>query len=149
MTQVAYAKRRGVTPMAVGRAIRDGRLKDSVVFDPNGKPLGIRDADLADQEWAANTDTTRALVGEERGEAKARKDYWQAATAELEFKEAAKQLIPAATVDRKLAGYIASCRTKLLGLPSQLKQVLPHLTIDDVTKIDAVVRRALEDLAGE
>lgn len=57
MSQRAYAKRRGVSQAAVSRAVQSGRLKASVA--PGG---GIADPDLADREWDANTDTSRAPV---------------------------------------------------------------------------------------
>lgn len=63
-----YAKRRGVSAMAVSVAIKNGRLVKSVVRDAVGNPK-IADPDLADQEWAANTDATyraRAAGGDPR-----------------------------------------------------------------------------------
>jgi hypothetical protein len=50
----AYAKRRGVSPVAVSKAVARGRLNDSVVRDERGAPK-ISDPDLADQEWEQNT----------------------------------------------------------------------------------------------
>lgn len=71
-----YARRRGVSPMAVSRAVTAGRLTKSVVRDANGDPK-IADADLADLEWEATTDYSRApgavkerAAAERRGEAK-------------------------------------------------------------------------------
>lgn len=59
MSLRAYAKRRGVTAMAVSLAVKKGTLSASVVRDEYGQPK-IGDPDLADQEWAANTDHGRA-----------------------------------------------------------------------------------------
>lgn len=50
---LAYAKRRGVSSEAVRKAHSDGRLRESVVM-VNGKPK-IRDPEVADREWDANT----------------------------------------------------------------------------------------------
>lgn len=56
----AYAKHRGVTPMAVSVAISSGRLSPpAVVRDENGQPK-IADVALADAQWARNTDPVRA-----------------------------------------------------------------------------------------
>lgn len=55
----AYAKRRGVSAMAVSKAISSGRLRASVVRDERGQPK-IADPDLADREWDAGTDHSRA-----------------------------------------------------------------------------------------
>lgn len=53
----AYAKERGISHEAVRQAIKSGRLKASVVYE-NGKPK-IADPDLADREWAENTDQSK------------------------------------------------------------------------------------------
>lgn len=75
------------------------------------------------------------------------KAYWQARTAELEFKEAAGELVPAAGVRAELESVFRSCRTKLLGIPSRARAAMPGLSLADVAKIEAFVREALEDLA--
>lgn len=54
MSLTAYAKRRGVSPVAVSKAVARGRLSASVVRDERGQPK-IADPELADREWAANT----------------------------------------------------------------------------------------------
>jgi hypothetical protein len=50
----------GATVQAVLRAIARGRLNKSLIRDGVGKAIGINDADLADSEWAATTDLTKA-----------------------------------------------------------------------------------------
>lgn len=54
-----YAKHRGVSAPTVSRAVRTKRLLRSVVYASNGDPK-IADVALADQEWEANTDLSRA-----------------------------------------------------------------------------------------
>lgn len=58
MSLRAYAKHRKVSAEAVRKAIKTGRLRKSVV-DVAGTPQ-IADIALADREWAANTDLSRA-----------------------------------------------------------------------------------------
>lgn len=53
LSQLAYAKHRGVTHGAVAKAIKSGRLKKSLVTGDDGK-LRINPT-LADKEWASNT----------------------------------------------------------------------------------------------
>lgn len=55
----AYAKLRGCSAMAVSVAVRDGRLKASVVR-VNDQPK-IADVALADLEWERNTDAQRRV----------------------------------------------------------------------------------------
>lgn len=54
LSLAAYARRRGVSTVAVSKAIAAGRLADSVTRDARGAPK-IADPDLADREWTANT----------------------------------------------------------------------------------------------
>lgn len=56
----AYARHRDVSATAVHRAIESGRLSTCVVRDAAGKFRGITDLALADREWAATTDLTKA-----------------------------------------------------------------------------------------
>lgn len=55
----AYSRQRGTSVEAVRRAIKSGRLKSCLVTTDAGR-VQIGDADLADREWAANTDLTKA-----------------------------------------------------------------------------------------
>lgn len=40
-------------------------------------------------------------------------------------------------------------RTKLLGVPSRLRQRCPHLSRDDTNAVDDLIREALEELATD
>jgi P27 family predicted phage terminase small subunit len=159
----AYARRRGVSVEAVSRAVERGRLVESVVR-VGGVPK-IADPDLADDEWAANTDLSRAPADvKARGEvdnggeapadgeptlatSSAREKHWKAQLAELQYKQRAGELVEAAAVTAAIAAEYLTVRTKLLGLPSKAKQQLPHLTLADLATLDAIVREALEALA--
>lgn len=163
LSQRAYAARRGVSHMAVQRAIKAGRLKDCL--NDGGQ---IVDPDLADREWERKTDLSRAPIpvrqraagvalgpaaddGEavpDMADASAREKHWRAKLAELKFRESASELVPAAGVKAELEGVFRSCRTKLLGIPSRARQLLPGLSLGDVAKIEALVREALEELAS-
>lgn len=62
MKSAEYAKRQGVSPQAVRKAIREGRLRASVKQDERGSYL--IDADLADQEWSRNTNLSKRTTAE-------------------------------------------------------------------------------------
>lgn len=57
-------------------------------------------------------------------------------------------LVLAADVEREWADVLTTVRTKLLGLPTALRQACPHLSLADIDVVDRLVREALEDLAG-
>lgn len=54
LSLTAYAKLRGVSTVAVSKAVASGRLAASVVRDERGAPK-IGDVELADREWTSNT----------------------------------------------------------------------------------------------
>lgn len=170
MSQREYAKRRGVSHVAVQRAVSRGRLRDSV---RDGK---IIDPELADREWDENTSYSEAprAVAEQaaarlvaRGgsppasrapepgadgismaEASRLEKVWKARQAELQYKQKARELVPADEVRGTLQDAFSECRTKLLGLASRIRQQVPHLTGAEVATIEALVRETLETLAN-
>jgi phage terminase Nu1 subunit (DNA packaging protein) len=188
MSLRAYARHRGVSAMAVSDACKSGRLKECVVREPpdpaTGKPgrvVGITSSMLADAEWAANTDVSKAPAKEQDKAAQreavigggaprapetppadgeedvpegttvqnagAAAKFWDAKLKELKFREAAGELVNAERVKRKLGGLFAAIKTKLLGIPSRMRQTMPHLTADDELAIEALIRESCQELA--
>lgn len=168
ITLTAYAKHRGVSVMTISRAVKRGRLARCVVRDEYGSPK-IADVALADREWAENSDytdaphrlaaqrpppaagdleapTDDAPAGGSLADHSARLKRWHADLAELKFRKAAGDLIPAGDVERRLVDVFTACKAKLLALPSRAKQALPHLSHADLEALEALVREALEEL---
>jgi hypothetical protein len=142
--------------MAVSLAIRDGRLVQSVVREPNGDPK-ITDFALADEEWERNTIAQKrvnaaggvdpnvprpvAMAPDDHGPppspraspvegvqtATERLKTAQANLAELEYAKAAGELVPAAAVQSEWANMLSQVRTKLLGIPTRFRQEVPDL----------------------
>lgn len=82
-------------------------------------------------------------------EASRKQKVWQARHAELNFREAAKELVPAKDVTAKLRNVFHVTKTKLLTIPSRAKTDL-DLNPAQVLKLERLVREALEELvAGE
>jgi phage terminase Nu1 subunit (DNA packaging protein) len=168
----AYAKRRGVSHVAVSKAIAAGRLSASVVRDDRGAPK-IADPDLADREWAANTrpriDHPAAdLAGEpaaqapraarppagaprpdvpDYNESRARRESALADMAEIEVAERRGELVPVDEARADVVSRFTVVRTRLLGVPSRVAQRLPHLAGEVVPILDELLREALEELA--
>jgi len=170
----AYAKRRGVSHVAVSKAIAAGRLTASVVRDARGAPK-IADLELADREWAANTrpridhpaaDVTgeqpvqasrsaRPAAGAPRpdvpdyNESRARRESALADMAEIEVAERRGELVLAAQARADVVSRYIVVKTRLLGVPSRVAQRLPHLAGEVVPILDELLREALEELALE
>jgi hypothetical protein len=168
----AYAKRRGVSHVAVSKAIAGGRLTASVVRDARGAPK-IGDPELADREWAANTRpridhpaadlageppapsprAARPAAGAPRpdvpdyNESRARRESALADMAEIEVAERRGELVPVDEARADVVSRFTVVRTRLLGVPSRVAQRLPHLAGEVVPVLDELLREALEELA--
>jgi phage terminase Nu1 subunit (DNA packaging protein) len=152
--------------MAVSKAVKGGRLAASVVRNARGQPK-IADAELADREWEAATDLSRAPgYVKERASSRrapkgpdstdlslsgesAREKFWKANQAELDYREQLGELTNAKEMGDKIIDVFTRCRTRLLGLPTRAKQQIPHLSVTDLAVIDGIVREALEELAAD
>lgn len=160
MSGTEYAKHRGCSSQAVTQAVAAGRLTKSVKKLPSGR-LSI-DAKRADLEWAASTYSDRApLTGPtapRRGAAgddepvslmdvRNRHELAKAQLAELDLAERRGEILEAREVEARLVGVFSSCKTKLLGVPSRVRQQDPTLTKPQVALVEATIREALEGLA--
>jgi hypothetical protein len=141
----------GGSLQAVQRAIESGRLRTSVVT-VDGLPR-IADPELADREWADNTDQTRRARpddadAEDSEATEGSFAYWKTKKMELDYRRAAAELVNAADMQAAMADAFSTVRTKLLGVPSKAKQRLPHLTLDDLATLEEIVRESLETIAS-
>jgi phage terminase Nu1 subunit (DNA packaging protein) len=148
-----YAKIRGVSHTAVIQAKKHGRLKKCLT--DGGK---IRSVEEADAEWKATTHSDRVPLGgptapqrptddADFSEARARLELAKAQLAEFEVAKRRGELIAVAELEARLVTLFASCKTKLLGIPSRARQADPTLSSVQVAIVESLVREALEDLA--
>jgi phage terminase Nu1 subunit (DNA packaging protein) len=59
-----------------------------------------------------------------------------------------RELVPSTEVEARWADTLRRIRSKVLAVPSRVRQRLTHLTVHDVGVIDGELRAALDDLAG-
>ena len=159
-----YAKHRGVSPEAVSKAVKTGRL--STVTDEKGNRK--IDPVVADREWFSNRDesyirntpmTNEELAppaapeepdkpkGPNYAQHRAIREAFAARLAKLEYEEKTGRLVDGEEI-RKLWVTVASIvRTKVLGIPSKIRQQIPETTGEQYVIIEKIVREALEDLA--
>jgi len=166
----AYSRRCGRSASSVLRAIASTRLQKSVVY-VRGTPQ-IADPDLADQEWAANTDLSRA-----RGEFKERpaggavppvpaapgtpgtpsrltqasaaEKEWKAKQAELSYRREAGELVEVAKVEAAWFEMCVMVRNALLVVPAKVKLIHLDAPRELILTVDQQIRRALEGLASD
>ena len=164
----AYARHRdrlglpGGTPAAVRNAIKTGRLKTALTADRKR----VRTAGAADAEWAATTKaemvpqtgptapataeppSTEPPPVNELAAARVRKEAASAELAEIELAEKRRELIPARDIENRLADVFLRCRTRLLGIPSRLREQDPTLSAVQLQLVEALIHDALRDLAA-
>jgi len=170
----SYARHRGVSPEAVRKAIESGRLDQSIVII-RGKPK-VRDIELADREWAANTRPSRPTRSRSGGvaaevevepedvpdpdisyaEARRRREIetWRQARIkreadDLDLQVKRGELLPIEEARATVIDAYTIVRTRLLGVPVRCKQRIRKLSPADVAAIDELIREALEQLAAE
>lgn len=149
--KAAFAKLVNVSPGRVSQMIRAG-----LPVEPDGR------IDVArGREWIrANVDPKRsAAQGDQTAlpfaaqpdaaSERARLVREQADHAALKNAMLRRELLPAVEVERAWSDTLRRVRSRVLAVPSRLRQVLPHLTTHDAQAIEAELRVALEDLAHD
>ena len=168
ISQRAYAKHRGCAVFAVQRAISDGRLNHSLTTNSRGHKK-IISAEAADSEWEANTRKSgnAGQAGETYDDQEIEDDGISIAEAsrrtqieqwriykrkreglDLDLKERTGELIAKEDAKAIMVSEYTIVKTALLGLPTQAKQRLPHLSTKDIKTIESLIREALGSLAG-
>lgn len=79
---------------------------------------------------------------------RARSEFERANLLELERKQKEGLLLPVDQVEKVWANSITIAKTKLLALPSRLRQRIPHLTLEEIAIAEGLIRECLEELAS-
>lgn len=157
----AYARHRaerglpGGTLRAVQKAIIGGRISRG--------PSGLIDSEAADRAWEENTDPTPRGDGTDSpnpppapgeqmsslAQASTAEKVYKARIAKLKFEERSGKLVPADDVRAEWAQLVTQSRAKVLAIPSKIKTRLPHITRQDVSVIEELIRESLEELADD
>lgn len=162
ITPAVYARRRGVSREAVGKAIRTGRI--TFVADATGRKM--IDPEVADIQWKKNTDplqSARASVGRRGqgspdGDSGAESPYWdarsrreqsEAAISEMKQRQMAGELCDVAGVHRAASTMGRAIRDSVMGVPTRIAPELAH--VSDAWEIEqrlsAALRQVLDDAA--
>lgn len=79
---------------------------------------------------------------------RARSEFEKANLLELDRKTKEGQLLRREDVQQAWSQAVNLTRVKLLGVPSTVRQRIPHLELDEVEVITSLIREALEELAS-
>lgn len=78
---------------------------------------------------------------------RAERERWAALQAELDYKKSAGELIPSAEVAAEWVKIALVVKEAVLGLPTQIKQALPHLSLEEMALIEKRCTECCEELA--
>jgi hypothetical protein len=155
LSQRAYARQRGVSVSTVQKAIDTGRISTL--------PTGQIDSDLADEEWARNTQTHAPAVdrrgqADEDGEvfgasqytkARAVREHYQARLAKIEYEERVARLVSKDEVQVAAFNTHRVIRDAMLNIPDRVAAMLAAET--DEAKchemLSTEIRKALNEFA--
>lgn len=84
----------------------------------------------------------------EYGKSRARSEYEKANLLELQRKTQEGLLLRRDDVTQAWTQAVNLTRVKLLGVPSTVRQRIPHLELDEIEVITGLIREALEELAS-
>ncbi len=161
MSYREYAKHRGVSPEAVSKAVKTGRISAS--------SKGKIDPAIADQEWEANTDPSRnpsraakATDGEAEAasvsgglppyaQSRAIREAYEARLSKLEYEVKTGKLINADEVRVVVFNVGRITRDKLMGLPDRVSSILSGLRDShEIHKLlSAEIRLICEELSND
>lgn len=161
MSYRAYARHRGVSPEAVSKAVKTGRI----TTEPNGKI----DPERADQEWDANTDPSRNAPRAPKihdndeasrtpatglppySQSRAIREAYEARLSKLDFEVKSGKLINADEV--RVVAFNASrmARDKMMGLPDRVSSILAGISDGhEINKLlSAEIRLMCEELSKD
>jgi Protein of unknown function (DUF1441) len=153
-----YAAMRGITQPAVSAAIHSGRLVKAIIKD--GKRIKI-DPDIADREWAANTqggrgaapqrlasgvDLPDAIEAADYNASRAKREAYNAELARLEVEEKQGQLVAADEVRKTAFAVARQVRDGMLNIPDRVSAELAAVTdqFEIHRRLTDEIRKALE-----
>jgi len=76
-------------------------------------------------------------------------EAYKAKTAKLEFEERVGLLVNADQIKAFHVGLMTALRNRIMGVPSEAKSRIPHLTVDEVDILEELIAKALEDVADD
>jgi len=163
ITPAEYARRRGVSHVAVGKAISKGRI--TTVLSGTGRKM--IDPEVADIQWAKNTDpdqsaranAPKASVpiaggGESDGsaywDARTRRETAEASMSELKLKQLAGDLVDRKRVELAAAAAGRALRDAIMSVPTKLAPEFGAIADpwEIERRMQAALRQVLDDAAG-
>lgn len=169
-----FARRKGVTPQSVHKAVKSNRI--GVVHEGTKRPkldweiasaqwdrtsrrktvkaniipeVEPTDAELAEESQRIIEEPEEDLIpeGDDYFTNRGVHEAYKAKLARLEYLEKKGQLIPASDIQYAWGKIVATIKQRVQAIPSKAKVRLPHLKINEMDVLDDLVREALTELS--
>ena len=158
MSQRAYSRHRGVSVSTVQNAIKNGRIRTL--------PDGQIDSDIADAEWARNTQTKAPPVdriaqkpvddGDTYGasqytKARAVRETYQARIAKIDYEERIGKLVSGEEVQAAAFNKFRQFRDAMISIPDRMAAMLAAENVGATVHalLTAEIRKVLNDFADD
>ncbi|PZA12751.1 DNA packaging protein [Rhodopseudomonas palustris] len=148
LSKSGFANFIGVSPGRVSQMIRDGLpVESSGKIDVARGQIWFQE-NVDQRRSVAQRQSELPLVSRNKESHRDRLLREQADNAALKNQILRRDYVKATEVEARWSDVLRRLRSKILAVPSRVRQANPHLTAQDVTAFDAELRAALEDLAG-
>ncbi|MAW05273.1 MAG: hypothetical protein CL918_01820 [Deltaproteobacteria bacterium] len=158
-----FAKIKNISPQAVRKAIKHGRLVQSISKERGGYLI---DTDIAEREWSQNTNLSQVRsaqdINRNRGpavpsngsipdysEARAYAEQYKANLLELEFKEKAGELVKVEEVKKATYRTNRVFRDAVLNIPirviSEISAIVGNLSKEKQHEMLQIMKREIND----
>lgn len=157
-----YAKHRGVSHEAVRLAVKDGKLKNSILSETKDgkKPIVLIDPEAADQEWPNGGGATPKLSAPQAGvnekhaktaevfhNARTARESYAAKIAKLEYDKRSGKVAEIEEIKKVWTDAAAKARTAFLAVPSKMRQRVPEFSESQYHILEEIIRETLEHLS--
>lgn len=160
LNQSEYALHAGVSAMAVSKAVRSGKipLTSDGRIDPKVADVAWRRRSTPQIGRGTIASLPSAPKDPEPFPAKpdgdddyfvhrAAREKWNALQAELDYQRKAGELVPAKEVESEWVKAALVVKGAVQGLPTAIKQNIPHLNREEMALIERLCLECLEELA--
>lgn len=138
-----YARKHGMTPANISRAIRQGRIK--VLRHDGHRPFF--DEAQADRDWRNRKDEKHSGAIPSLNESKARAEFFKAEKAEVELERIKTRLVDADLVRRQAFGLARKARDRLMNVPDRIAAEIAAES--DARRCHAILAREISDVCRE
>lgn len=148
LSKSGFASLIGVSPGRVSQMIKDGLpVEANDKIDVARGKLWVQE-NIDQRRSVAQRQAELPLGSRNKESHRDRLLREQADNAALKNQILRREYVKASEVEARWADVLRRLRSKILAVPSRVRQANPHLTAQDVAAFDAELRAALEELAG-